>query len=207
MPHVTFIHGIANKPAHERLLTIWRQSLAENDGLDLGARGITSSMVYWADLMYEKPADEGSAHESTGEEVATDAADESLSWTEGLSGDDLKNALQPVNQKAVARVGELQKELKVAHLALLSPGGAVLAEAPGEAFGLSLKGIPAVQDCSAGIVRDGLYALDGKLTMVGVAPLMSERGKIVGCWLTKLPVDAGTATRLSRARWVMFVGR
>ena len=38
MPHVTFIHGIANKPAHERLLTIWRQSLAMDDGLDLGAR-------------------------------------------------------------------------------------------------------------------------------------------------------------------------
>jgi len=88
MPHVTFIHGIANKPAHERLLTIWRQSLAMDDGLDLGARGISSSMVYWADLLYEKPAEEGAAHESTGEEVVTAPGDEDLQWTEGLGGDE-----------------------------------------------------------------------------------------------------------------------
>jgi hypothetical protein len=86
MPHVTFIHGIANKPAHDRLLTLWRQSLAANDGLDLGARGISSSMVYWADLLYEKPAEEGAAHESTGEEVVTAATDEDLDWAKDLEG-------------------------------------------------------------------------------------------------------------------------
>ena len=32
MPHVTFIHGIANKPAPDVLLRLWRESLAHDDG-------------------------------------------------------------------------------------------------------------------------------------------------------------------------------
>lgn len=35
MPHVTFIHGIANKPPHENLLRIWENALARESGLDL----------------------------------------------------------------------------------------------------------------------------------------------------------------------------
>ena len=55
MPHVTFVHGIANKPSNDVLLRIWRDSLARDGGLDLGAEGVTSEMVYWADVMYEAP--------------------------------------------------------------------------------------------------------------------------------------------------------
>ena len=29
MPHVTFIHGIANKPPADDLLRIWREALAD----------------------------------------------------------------------------------------------------------------------------------------------------------------------------------
>lgn len=59
MPHVTFIHGILNKPAADKLYESWTRSLANSDGLDLGAEGVTSSMVYWADVLYESPmADE-----------------------------------------------------------------------------------------------------------------------------------------------------
>jgi hypothetical protein len=64
MAHVTFIHGIANKPAPDDLLAIWRRTLAEaSDALPLGDLGVTSSLVYWADLMYEKPDDDLAAHE------------------------------------------------------------------------------------------------------------------------------------------------
>ena len=52
MAHVTFIHGMANKPPHDALLEFWRRSLAESDGLDLGTENVTSSMVYWANVMY-----------------------------------------------------------------------------------------------------------------------------------------------------------
>lgn len=79
MPHVTFVHGIANKPAAEKLLDLWRRSLAESDGLDLGSEGVTSSMVYWADVLYPEPLEEGmeesAADESTVEEVSPQSPD------------------------------------------------------------------------------------------------------------------------------------
>lgn len=64
MPHVTFIHGVANKPPADDLLAIWRRALADGpQPLPLGDLGVTSSIVYWADLMYEKPDDDLAAHE------------------------------------------------------------------------------------------------------------------------------------------------
>jgi hypothetical protein len=65
MPHVTFIHGMCNKPPAEDLLRIWRRALADGaDPLPLGDLGVATSLVYWADLLYEKPEDDLSAHES-----------------------------------------------------------------------------------------------------------------------------------------------
>lgn len=58
MGHVTFVHGIGNKPAAETLVESWERSLADGNGIDLGTRGITSSMVYWADVLYSEPAEE-----------------------------------------------------------------------------------------------------------------------------------------------------
>lgn len=64
MPHVTFIHGIANKPPAEDLLRIWCRALAEAaDPLPLSDLGVTSSIVYWADLMYAAPDADLAAHE------------------------------------------------------------------------------------------------------------------------------------------------
>lgn len=64
MPHVTFIHGISNKPPADDLLRIWRDALADaTEPLPLGDYGVTSSMVYWADLLYEKPEEDLSAYE------------------------------------------------------------------------------------------------------------------------------------------------
>jgi len=64
MAHVTFIHGIANKPPAADLLRIWRETLANAaDPLPLGDLGVTSELVYWADLMYDKPDDNVAAHE------------------------------------------------------------------------------------------------------------------------------------------------
>jgi hypothetical protein len=59
MPHVTFIHGILNKPPKEALLNIWNGALAAlvggDSGIDLGANGVSTSMVYWADVLYAQP--------------------------------------------------------------------------------------------------------------------------------------------------------
>jgi len=71
MPHVTFIHGISNKPPADDLLRIWRNALANaTEPLPLGDLGVTSSMVYWADLLYEKPEDDSSAYEGVLENTA-----------------------------------------------------------------------------------------------------------------------------------------
>ena len=57
--HVTFIHGLANKPAPDSLRRIWLEALAEplagDGGFDLGAVGVTASFVYWADLFNDEP--------------------------------------------------------------------------------------------------------------------------------------------------------
>ena len=63
MPHVTFIHGIGNKPEAEELHRIWLRSLADG-GLGLVDEGVTSSLVYWADVLYPEPDRDVAAFES-----------------------------------------------------------------------------------------------------------------------------------------------
>ena len=64
MPHVTFIHGIANKPPAADLHRIWRDTLANAvEPVALGDLGVTSSLVYWADLLYGKPDEDVGAYE------------------------------------------------------------------------------------------------------------------------------------------------
>jgi hypothetical protein len=79
MAHVTFVHGISNKPPHQQLTELWCRSLANSDGLDLGADGVTCSMVYWADVMYEAPlaeaAQESATNEAAAEAVAAEPVD------------------------------------------------------------------------------------------------------------------------------------
>ena len=86
MAHVTFIHGIANKPPTDVLLDSWRRALAKDDGIDLGAEGVTSSMVYWADVMYAEPKPETDVHESAADGVAdTNDEDVDLAFREESS--------------------------------------------------------------------------------------------------------------------------
>lgn len=84
MPHVTFIHGIGNKPAPDVLIRLWRDALARDDGLDLGAEGVTSSMVYWADVLYESPQEEVAEHESNESIIAKTDPDLDMSWQDAL---------------------------------------------------------------------------------------------------------------------------
>lgn len=57
--HVTFIHGLANKPAPDQLRRIWLDALAApvdgDSGFWLSDVGVTDSFVYWADLFYDEP--------------------------------------------------------------------------------------------------------------------------------------------------------
>jgi hypothetical protein len=74
MSHITFIHGLSNKPEAEILHQIWRRALAKgNNSLDLVDEGVTTTMVYWADVLYPAPdpnvADYESALERTPQEL------------------------------------------------------------------------------------------------------------------------------------------
>jgi hypothetical protein len=52
MPHITFIHGISNKPAPNVLLATWVKAMfSARTSIDIEARGITCEMVYWADVL------------------------------------------------------------------------------------------------------------------------------------------------------------
>lgn len=84
MPHVTFVHGIGNKPPHDRLLGIWERALAYGGGLDLGTRGVTSTMVYWADVMYPEPAE--AEFEAAEEVPTTEQGEIDFGWRPALEG-------------------------------------------------------------------------------------------------------------------------
>ncbi len=95
MPHVTFIHGISNKPEEKKLLKIWNDTLANDsfaNSLDLGASGVSSSMIYWADVFYEKPSIEDSFESAAGlesiEEVAVKEEEPDMSWRENIRGEE-----------------------------------------------------------------------------------------------------------------------
>lgn len=94
MAHITFIHGIANKPESEVLTRLWRQSLSRDEGLDLGTEGVTSTMVYWADVMYSEPKPEMAAHESNDSVIERDDVDPDMSWQKTVSGDEKKWSTQ-----------------------------------------------------------------------------------------------------------------
>ena len=87
MPHVTFIHGMANKDPEDELLSIWVNALAASDGLRLSTKGVTSSMVYWADVLYEKPSGQEDGHESVGTEgqVLDPRFDGGVEWRDSRS--------------------------------------------------------------------------------------------------------------------------
>ena len=87
MPHVTFIHGIANKPPREKLLENWEAYLAQG-GLDLAAEGVTTSMVYWADILYAEPLTPEANFEAVEEALGTLEADEDLAWVDDLPDDE-----------------------------------------------------------------------------------------------------------------------
>lgn len=57
--HVTFIHGVGNKPTPTDLRRVWLEALArpvkKDEGFDLEAVGVSASFVYWASFFYENP--------------------------------------------------------------------------------------------------------------------------------------------------------
>lgn len=118
--------------------------------------------------------------------------------TAGLSDDALKAALQPTSDSLSPLTADLQKKLKIDWLGVLSAEGLLLSSAPNNDSSKSYKGLPAVQDCLAGIARDGMYEFDGKLNQVALSPIDDGRGKRLGCLMSAQLIDQDEAKRLSK---------
>ena len=97
MPHVTFIHGIANKPSKDNLLADWEANLSLG-GIDLAAEGVTTSMVYWADLLYAAPLALFNSFESVSNGLGTSEIDEDMDWVDDLPPDE-KAFVEAFSQK------------------------------------------------------------------------------------------------------------
>lgn len=87
MPHVTFIHGIANKPPKQKLLQDWQAYLLQG-GLNLASEGVTTSMVYWADMLYPKPEQANTNFEAVEAGLGTTESDDDMSWIDKLPEDE-----------------------------------------------------------------------------------------------------------------------
>ncbi|HEX9986594.1 MAG TPA: hypothetical protein VGF69_25280 [Thermoanaerobaculia bacterium] len=127
MPHITFVHGIANKPAAERLQQIWLNALAFGDGLDLGAQGVTTSMVYWADVLYASPAVEAPGQESNEASGRMETeGDVDMSWLAGASAEEQK-LVEAVAAEVAVKSGDPAAAMRV-ELSAVSPGAAAQLE-------------------------------------------------------------------------------
>jgi hypothetical protein len=88
MAHVTFIHGIANKPPRDVLLRSWIAALGDGDGPELDALGVSSSMVYWANFLYSEPTAAEAAHETAEAMERTGVEDVDMDWALHASGEE-----------------------------------------------------------------------------------------------------------------------
>jgi hypothetical protein len=88
MAHVTFIHGIANKPPRDVLLRSWITALGDGDGPELDALGVTSSMVYWANFLYPEPTAPEAAYETAEAMERAGVEDVDMDWARHASGEE-----------------------------------------------------------------------------------------------------------------------
>lgn len=86
MAHLTFIHGIANKAAKERLEEAWLAALRDAGGVDLLTEGVSTSTCYWADVLYPHPLQDSLVSTESNEDSDVSGAEEvDLAWFSQLS--------------------------------------------------------------------------------------------------------------------------
>jgi len=101
MPHVTFIHGIANKIEPGGLEQAWLDALRDSGGPDLLSEDVSISMCYWADVLYAEPLADVVASMEAGEEAEVAAAEDvGQAWYEALPA-----AEKAEIEKLAAKVG------------------------------------------------------------------------------------------------------
>jgi hypothetical protein len=74
MAFIVFSHGLDNKPEQDYLCKLWKRKLAHDDGLDIDACGVESTLNYWADVLYASPDTNLAAYESAASDLAIEGA-------------------------------------------------------------------------------------------------------------------------------------
>ncbi len=95
MPHVTFIHGMGNKVEAGSLERSWVDALRDGGGPDLPAESVSTSLCYWADVLYGSPLPDTPAVTEAGEEadiLAVEVVDEP--WFRELPGAEQRAVLE-----------------------------------------------------------------------------------------------------------------
>ena len=99
MAHLTFIHGISAMPEKSELHFSWLKTLAENEGIDADAEGITANFVYWSDLMHPAASAVASSFESLRDEtLESQFVEDSTNWQADLPANE-QNFLRKLESK------------------------------------------------------------------------------------------------------------
>jgi hypothetical protein len=119
MAHITFIHGMANKPEKDRLHTIWKEALerdnpkpevfpSPNYGINFDTENISSQMVYWADVLYAAPDDDesGYGYESGPEEKRFEGVSREIQQARKDAIPFDLSSLSPEEQEAFKRISQ-----------------------------------------------------------------------------------------------------
>ena len=121
MAHVTFVHGMANKPPAELMLQLWLRALGRDDpkpevhpppdaGIDLATLGVSVDSVYWADVLYATPETDVSGYESAASERASiegvPVADGGAAIAQAATSDVWRAELSPGERSFVRRLEE-----------------------------------------------------------------------------------------------------
>ncbi len=121
MAHVTFVHGMANKPPADVMLKLWLRAVARDDpkpeihlppnaGLDLGTVGASVDSVYWADVLNATPETDVSDYESGAEERESiegiPVADTGAARSRAATGNQWRAELSPGEASFVRRLEE-----------------------------------------------------------------------------------------------------
>ena len=131
MPHITFIHGIANKVEPGRLLIGWLDAIRDVGGPDLLSEGVTTSMCYWADVLYAEPLPDRAGSPEANDEAAVDGSEDvGLAWFEALPADEQRQVLELAAEAGAAAYLRGDVEVSEEPAPAPAPGGVDLERVP-----------------------------------------------------------------------------
>ncbi len=119
--------------------------------------------------------------------------------TAALTEEAIPTTLGAAHTELLPLLEEMQKKHKLSRVMVVSAEGRLLAQVPEkDKFGESLKGLPVVAECLQNVPRDGLYEIAGKLTQFAAAPVLDDKGKVVGCLVIPEEIDVQFLQRINR---------